>query len=119
MTTAERCLARRRLQPVTDDKLTAGLRSELEKRPDDAVLDIVVELAHDAEAPRSIEEARQAFTERAEPVESAIAELGGVVVDKAWINSTLHARVPAGLLPRLSGVESVAALDVPHRITPD
>jgi hypothetical protein len=48
------------------------------------------------------------------PVEEAINESGGKVVDWAWINNTVLAHVPAGGVEQLCELDKVATLDVPR-----
>lgn len=99
-------------------KITPELESRAESEADDALLDVIVELAGPAQR-ATVDETKAAFRENAEPVAQAITGLGGEVQGEAWINSTLKARIPARGLRDLSNIEAVAALDVPHRITPD
>lgn len=100
-------------------KITPELESRAESKADDALLDVIVELAGPPAQRATVDAAKAAFRETAEPVAQAITGLGGEVQGEAWINSTLKARIPALGLRDLSNIEAVAALDVPHRITPD
>jgi hypothetical protein len=80
---------------------------------------VIVELEPPSPERVSADELKVAFRQVADPVAEAIAGLGGEVKGEAWINSTLRARVPAASLGDLSELEPVAALDVPHQLTPD
>jgi hypothetical protein len=81
-------------------------------------VDVIVELDHDEDA-ASVPALQASFAERAAPVEAAVADLGGEVVDRAWINSTLRVKIPADALPKLSAVPGVTALDAPRPLTED
>jgi hypothetical protein len=105
--------------PDAPSAITPALRSAAAGEPDDGLLDVVVELAPDPSVPRSVDALREAFAQAAAPVQEAIEGLGGSVVDGAWINRTLRARVPAGRLDAVSSLEAVRALDVPHTLKPD
>ena len=61
---------------------------------------------------------KEVFARESVPVTAAIEGLGGEVTGSAWINQTMCARVPARGLDELSRLDSVALLDVPHRLTP-
>ncbi|MDQ3740517.1 MAG: hypothetical protein M3320_10070 [Actinomycetota bacterium] len=104
---------------MSDEKLTESLRARIAEQQGEELLDVVVELEQDAAAQTSMPEAQRSFSARAEPVESAIAEAGGEVVDAAWINSTLRARVPAKKLRDVTSVDHVTAVDLPRAIEPD
>jgi hypothetical protein len=83
------------------------------------LLDIIVELAPDTQNARTAPQLEESFERTAEPVATAISELGGELVGKAWLNRTLRARVPAQHLRDLMQLDEVTSLDVPHRVTPD
>ncbi len=96
---------------------------ELEQLADgqsaDDMLDVIVELEQDPGESQSIAEMQESFERKKEPVDRTISELGGTVMDEAWINHTLRARIPAGGLTDLSQLAAVRALDVPHKLEAD
>lgn len=100
-------------------KITPELESRARSEDGEALLDVIVELEPPAPERVSAAELKVAFRQAADPVAEAIAGLGGEVEGEAWINSTLRARVPVASLGDLSDLEAVAALDVPHQLTPD
>jgi len=108
---------------VTDsEKVSSDLAAVLDSSGTDDTVDVVIELEPD-EAPAStgsraerIAAARAAFAAAADPVESAVVGAGGEVLDRAWINKTLLARVAAGSLERLSALRAVRAVDVPRKL---
>jgi hypothetical protein len=102
-------------QPV----ITPALEDRARAENAEGLLDVVVELADDPQAAMTVPAQQESFERAASPVADAIAQLGGDVVDKAWINRTLRARVPAKGLEQLSTHAAVTALDVPHQIEPD
>jgi hypothetical protein len=85
----------------------------------DGLVDVVVELSDDPQAEKTVPALRESFETAAEPVTETIAALGGAVTDKAWINRTLRAQVPAARLPELSDHAYVSALDTPRRLETD
>ena len=62
---------------------------------------------------------KQAFDQSATGLRRTITELGGEVVDAAWINQTLHTRVPKRALEGLEADERIVALDAPRTIEPE
>jgi hypothetical protein len=62
---------------------------------------------------------KESFNAQATPLEESIASLGGKVLGKAWINRTIHARVPAKAVSELARAGSIAAVDTPHGLTPE
>ncbi len=107
------------------DKVTPDLAGVLSNAGADDLLEVVVELAdsdgRDVPADRSerIAYLQTTFHARATPLEEFIASLGGEVLGDAWINQTIHARVPARAVPALARAGSIAAVDMPRRLLPD
>lgn len=112
---------------MKEAKLTPDLSARLTNAAAEDVLDVVVELrAEGAPAQMSqrsrqeeISSRKQAFGEEAVPVEETIQRAGGEVVERAWINQTVLARVPARGVDELSELDGVAALDVPRTLEAD
>jgi hypothetical protein len=103
---------------MVDPKLSDALQFRLDRGTPEGVLDVIIELEHEGTA-TTASELRDAFASRAQSIEAAVAEAGGQVVETAWINSTVRARVPAAGLHDLSGVAGVTRLDIPHPLTAD
>jgi hypothetical protein len=107
------------------EKVTPDLADALGGASKDQLLDVVVELAgDDAAAPAGDRAAKvaymkQSFQAHATPLEELIRSLGGEVLASAWLNRTIHARVPARAVPELARTSSIAALDRPHELTPE
>jgi hypothetical protein len=99
-------------------KITNELESRLRQRKGD-VLDVIVELVPDSAAPSSPPEMRAAFERELAPVSDEISRCGGSVVGSAWLNRTLHAKVPAAKVAKLRDLREVAVLDVPHALEPE
>lgn len=105
-------------------KLKPDLTARLAQADADEVLDVVLELDPQTEladaAPQSRSEQialrKEIFSHDVVPVEEAIQEAGGEVVDQAWINQTVLARVPVRGVEQLSELDKVMALDVPRTI---
>ncbi len=62
---------------------------------------------------------KESFARISSPVENAISQAGGEVTEKAWINRTLRAKLPAGSLQKISELRQVEKLDAPSEIEPD
>jgi hypothetical protein len=99
--------------------ITDALAKVAREAGGDGLVDVVVELGEDPQAAKTAPALRESFESAAAPVSDTIAALGGSVTDKAWINRTLRAQVPAARLPELSQHEYVNALDAPRAIEPD
>ena len=100
-------------------KITPDLAAEVDAAESSNLLDVVVELAGDQPEAADMGGARAAFERAAETVAEVISASGGKVVAGAWLNYTLHARVPARAVSDVAGVDGVSAVDVPHRIEAD
>lgn len=102
-------------------ELAGSLSSEIE------MIDVVVELDHGSvDTLKKLEQhksrieqiafRKESFARTSSPVEDAISEVGGEVIDKAWINYTLRAKLPARGLQRISELDEVDALDSPQEL---
>lgn len=110
---------------MSAEKLSAELAAQLASVGPEELIDVICEMeeptGEDAGQDRSarIAARKRTFGEAARPVETLVEDLGGVVLDRAWINRTLRARVPAGQLDALARAEGVRRIDVPRRIESD
>lgn len=100
-------------------KITPDLAAEVDAAESSNLLDVVVELTADDPEAADMAAAKAAFARAAEPVADVISASGGQVIEGAWLNHTLRARVPAGAVPEIAGADGVSAVDVPHRIQAD
>lgn len=57
---------------------------------------------------------RAAFDAELAPVAARVAQVGGEVLDAAWLNQTLRVRLPAGAVPELAAVAEVTRIDLPR-----
>ncbi|MFQ5525986.1 MAG: hypothetical protein ACE5GX_06955 [Thermoanaerobaculia bacterium] len=86
----------------------------------DELVELVVELEPVEPAAARLSRAekiaahKEAFERQAAPVAAAIAEAGGEVVGRAWINQTLKARIPRHAVAAVARHEKVAQVDVPR-----
>lgn len=107
-------------------KLTEQIKSVAS---DTDVLDVVVELEQQAKTQKNVAQAssrtaqiaarKDSFARTSSPVENAISQAGGEVTEKAWINRTLRAKLPAKSLQKISELREVEKLDAPRGIEPD
>lgn len=105
-------------------KVTRELAETVAARNDDEEVDVVLELQPvpmPGEGSRSerVVAMKQAFEQSATGLRRTITELGGEVVDTAWINQTLRTRVPKGALQGLEADKRIVALDAPRTIEPE
>jgi hypothetical protein len=107
------------------DKVTPDLAAAVDEAKDDDLLDVVVELevtpgeAPAADRAAKIAHLKRTFEAHATPLEELIQSLGGEVVEGAWLNRTIHARLPARAVRDLARAGSVAAVDKPRGLTPE
>ena len=100
-------------------KLTKQLRERLDRTPSDDLIDVVLEIVAPIPPPagasrsEAIASRRKHFLEAVAPVEQRIQQMGGKVLEHAWINQTVRARVPAGTLDQLTESDDVASVDMP------
>jgi hypothetical protein len=78
------------------------------------MVEVVVELEHPREG--DMKTRRSHFDDRCRDLEQHISRLGGEVVGKAWINSTLLVRVPQDAVSGIADREEVVRVETPHRI---
>ena len=99
--------------------ISSDLASQVDVAEDSKLLDVVVELDGEVASASDITQAKAAFSRVAGPVTDLISSLGGEVVEGAWINHTLLARLPAARIPELARLDHVTVVDVPHALRPD
>ena len=96
-------------------------------RSSEDTLDVVLELAQPDAAPSAggdrgpsraerIAQQKASFEAAAEPVKAIVRQAGGSVEGEAWINCTIKARIPTRAIERLQEVDSIIAIDLPHRL---
>jgi len=100
-------------------KITPDLAAEVDAAESSNLLDVVVELADDAEEAPDMAAAKEAFARASEPVKEVISASGGEVLEGAWLNKTLRARVPARAVSEVADADGVSGIDVPHRLEAD
>ena len=107
---------------VSERKITSTLSQRLDSAAADELVDVVIELAPmgdpQSSAPHSekISARKTRFLADIEPVEKLIADHGGEVVGRAWINKTLHARIPAKAVYSLTQADEIASIDLPRQM---
>lgn len=106
-------------------RISSDLGSRIQGMGREQLVDVVVELRRPEEPPiegsraERIRALKEAFDRQAPEIERAVQAEGGVVLDRAWINQTVKARVPAGSIPNLAARDDITAIDVPHALEPD
>ena len=108
-------------------KLSEDLLRQLNEAKPATTIDVVVELDTAPESTTKdlrsrierIDALKKHFSQNLTPVVEAIQKAGGEVIESAWLNSTVLARVPTESIPLLAKHDKITKLDVPHPITPD
>lgn len=112
---------------MNEEKLTEGLKDFLKTNSPQNLVEVIVELTPatqtEAAEPTSRTEKiafrKQSFLQDLEPVAKAISNQGGEVIDSAWLNQTVKAKLSAEGIEQLSQLNQVSAIDIPRRITAD
>lgn len=113
-------------------KLSPDLRKRLAATPEGESLDVVVEVGQGAKSPSrkqgraagnagggKIAALKESFSASAAPIERAIESSGGRVLDRAWINQSLKARLPREAVEALGEREDVELVDTLRTLRPD
>jgi hypothetical protein len=107
-----------------DSKLRSGALHRLAEARDDELIDVIVELQppplpEGGSRQSRIQAIQDDFSRSVRAVAAAVEDLGGQILDQAWINCTLNARIPANGVRRLTALGEVLAVDIPRRIESD
>ena len=110
---------------VMSSKFSPKLASTLQKLDPQENIDIVVEMPHFVDPisgcsrQEKIAKMKTAFDKNAKTIEEVIQQTGGKILDRAWINQTMKARVPARSLYQLRYLKEVSAIDLPKFLEPE
>ncbi len=104
--------------------ITEPLASQMDASNPDEMLEVIVEVKPTVvpqSLPRQekIARMRDAFENGIVELEEQIGRFGGRVLERAWINGTLKAIIPARTIERIADLEGVDVLDVPRTLTRD
>lgn len=108
-------------------KVSKRLAAELAGKPDEEVVEVVIELstpvqddgAAGASRAEQIERRRTAFEDWSASVAARLQHAGGELVDRAWINSTLKGVVRADRVSELAEDDKVQKIDSPSTLHAD
>lgn len=106
-------------------KVTPRLADQLESLLPDDLVEVVIELRQQPDMPTRASRAeaiairRRSFEASAAPVEELVRELGGMSLERAWLNRSLRIMVRAGHLHRIAQLDQVALLDTTTAIESD
>jgi hypothetical protein len=62
---------------------------------------------------------KQAFNIELQPIANEISNHGGNIIDSAWINQTVNAKVSSKCIKELIQLKEVTAIDLPKHLTKD
>lgn len=102
------------------DRVTERLGSADESSP----IEVIVEL-HPIEVPpagsreQRIAAAKAGFERELQDVAEKIEEVGGQVIEAAWLNQTVRSRIPAAGLSQVAETDAVTAIDLPQPLQAD
>ena len=108
------------------NKITPNLNDYLNRTEPTAKIEVIIELSpidtqtmRDSDAPRNdkIAQIKDAFQKNMQPVQEAIRNAGGDVMDSAWLNQTVKARIPAANIHTLANLDGITAIDLPKTLT--
>ena len=105
-------------------KISPALTDRLSRTTPTELVEIVLELipppppvAAASPSRRDLVALKDAFAVESLPIEQIIDQVGGVVLERLWLNHTLKARVPAARLDQLVGSPRIVAIDVARPLT--
>jgi hypothetical protein len=99
------------------DRVTERIRSVDQSSP----VEVIVEL-HPLRSPTEgsraerIAAAKADFEHSLRDVAERIEEVGGQVIETAWLNQTVRSRIPAAGLERVAETDAVEAIDLPQQL---
>lgn len=104
------------------DKVTPRLAEHLAGEP--ATVEVVVELTPlpppaGGTRPERITALRDGFAAELGPVAARITASGGEVLESAWINQTVRARIPAAAVAEVAADDTVMRVDLPGQLDPE
>jgi hypothetical protein len=108
---------------MTTKQTSAVHQAALSAAPADS-MNVVLELKEMDKSPappaasraEQIRLTKQCFAEHIQPLKDKIESLGGEVLDSAWLNSTISARLPRQGLAELEHDDRVQSIDLPRPI---
>jgi SMC interacting uncharacterized protein involved in chromosome segregation len=110
---------------MNTNKVSEELLKTLRNSKSNEPLEVVVELDSIPTVNRNldrsirVEKLKESFSGAAGQIKAVINELGGKVIQEAWINQTLYARMPSRGVDPLSEVEGVKKVSLPHHLSPE
>ena len=111
-------------------RMSRNLEDRVQSSDEADVVEVIVELRRDDSVTHRvaasgisrvemIDALKTRFDEISSVLEEEIQNVGGTVVDRAWINQTLRARLPVKGISQLADRDDVTLIDVPHKIEPE
>jgi hypothetical protein len=106
-------------------KFSKKLLTALEQTTQEDDVEVIVELeplqvsSVSSDRASRIKRLKDEFGKAAAPVGEVIRNLGGQVLEEAWLNQTLRARMPVGRIDNLSDADGVRMVDIPRSIRPE
>jgi hypothetical protein len=105
-------------------RITSDLESRVQGLGEEQLVDVVVELRRagsplEGSRHEKLQALKEAFDRVSSEVERLVQAEGGAILDRAWINQTVRAKVPVGAVSRLASSDDISVIDVPHAIEPD
>jgi len=106
-------------------KITNNLKDHLLHAEKEATIEVVIALqpvllpggSELLSRSQKMANIKQAFNEELEPVAREINNLGGNILEAAWINQTINVKVSTGCIEELAQLKEVAGIDLPTTLT--
>jgi len=113
------------LPDMATHKITNNLKDHLLHAEKEATIEVVIALqpvllpggSELLSRSQKMANIKQAFNEELEPVAREINNLGGNILEAAWINQTINVKVSTGCIEELAQLKEVAGIDLPTTLT--
>lgn len=113
-----------RQHAMKTEKILGALNERLSRSAGAGAVEAIIQVTVPASTEtlkreRKIPEYRQAVEEALRPVAILVRDLGGDVLDEAWINATLRVKLPVESFGPLTDDAAVTRVDLPSRLKPE
>src|SRR4030095_2639753 len=105
-------------------KITDELKTYLKQSQPENHVQVVIELKpieQNNQAPglsrqEKMQHLKKAFDAELQPVAMEISNMGGNIIETAWLNQTINASLPANSIVSIAKLKEVQAIDLPRRL---
>lgn len=109
---------------MTNLKVTEDLQQVLENCNSKTEIDVIIELnppmqgiqGNGSSRAESVAQRKFVFNQMLQPIVAYINTIGGNVLNSAWINHTIKARVKKSYIDELAKINTVTTIDTLHQV---